>query len=164
MHCVCLSVCLSVLWASQYCFVFQGTVALFDMIEHYESCNRLNISNNRTIGIRGWQACARLMKKVNQWYIQSNLCLIASPPINDIPVPWNNLLTDCTGHYINAVLYFILIFLLFVQQFLLVIYLALKLLKFYWFTLNGWSYIKVCPSKIVACYVHLFQSNHAYII
>ena len=43
---------------------FQGTVALFDMIEHYESCNRLNISNNRTIGVRGWQACARLMKKV----------------------------------------------------------------------------------------------------
>ena len=43
---------------------FQGATALFDMIEYYESCIRLNISYNKTIGVRGWQSCARMMKKV----------------------------------------------------------------------------------------------------
>ena len=29
---------------------------MFDMIEFYESCLKLNISNNSNIGVRGWQA------------------------------------------------------------------------------------------------------------
>lgn len=34
------------------------------MIEYYESAMRLNISYNR-LGPRGWQACSRMIKKVN---------------------------------------------------------------------------------------------------
>ena len=45
-------------------FVLQSAVALFDMVEYYESCTRLNISHNKNIGIRGWQSCARMTKKV----------------------------------------------------------------------------------------------------
>ena len=42
----------------------QGAVALFDMIEYYQSATRLNISYNRNVGPRGWQAFARMLKKV----------------------------------------------------------------------------------------------------
>jgi protein phosphatase 1 regulatory subunit 37 len=31
--------------------------SLFDMIEYYEACNELNISENTNIKSRGWQAC-----------------------------------------------------------------------------------------------------------
>lgn len=42
----------------------QGSSALFDMIEYYESATHLNISFNKHIGIRGWQAAAHMMRKV----------------------------------------------------------------------------------------------------
>lgn len=41
----------------------EGAVALFDMIEYYQSATRLNISYNRNMGPRGWQAFARMLKK-----------------------------------------------------------------------------------------------------
>lgn len=39
-------------------------MALFDMLEYYESATHLNISSNHNISVRGWQACARMIKKV----------------------------------------------------------------------------------------------------
>ncbi|XP_041092228.1 protein phosphatase 1 regulatory subunit 37 [Polyodon spathula] len=42
-----------------------GASALFDMIEYYESATHLNISFNKHIGTRGWQAAAHMMKKTN---------------------------------------------------------------------------------------------------
>ncbi|XP_032533178.1 protein phosphatase 1 regulatory subunit 37 [Chiroxiphia lanceolata] len=41
-----------------------GASALFDMIEYYESATHLNISLNKHIGTRGWQAAAHMMRKV----------------------------------------------------------------------------------------------------
>nr|XP_020666518.1 protein phosphatase 1 regulatory subunit 37 [Pogona vitticeps] len=41
-----------------------GASALFDMIEYYESATHLNISFNKHIGTRGWQAAAHMMRKV----------------------------------------------------------------------------------------------------
>lgn len=41
----------------------EGAVAIFDMIEYYESASHLNISGNQNISIRGWQACSRMIKK-----------------------------------------------------------------------------------------------------
>ncbi|KAF1672039.1 PPR37 phosphatase, partial [Pygoscelis papua] len=43
----------------------QGASALFDMIEYYESATHLNISFNKHIGTRGWQAAAHMMRKTN---------------------------------------------------------------------------------------------------
>ncbi|XP_047568041.1 protein phosphatase 1 regulatory subunit 37 isoform X3 [Lutra lutra] len=40
-----------------------GASALFDMIEYYESATHLNISFNKHIGTRGWQAAAHMMRK-----------------------------------------------------------------------------------------------------
>lgn len=37
---------------------------MFDMLDFYESTIHLNISSNNDIGTRGWQACARTLKKV----------------------------------------------------------------------------------------------------
>ncbi|GAB0092526.1 hypothetical protein DMENIID0001_075260 [Sergentomyia squamirostris] len=37
--------------------------AMFDMIEFYEATNELDISENRAITHRGWQACAAMIKK-----------------------------------------------------------------------------------------------------
>uniref|UniRef100_A0A8V0Y854 Protein phosphatase 1 regulatory subunit 37 n=1 Tax=Gallus gallus TaxID=9031 RepID=A0A8V0Y854_CHICK len=42
-----------------------GASALFDMIEYYESATHLNISCNKHIGTRGWQAAAHMMRKTN---------------------------------------------------------------------------------------------------
>lgn len=42
----------------------EGSVALFDMVEYYESATHLNISCNKNIEVRGWQACSRMIKKV----------------------------------------------------------------------------------------------------
>ncbi|MGH0161410.1 UNVERIFIED_CONTAM: hypothetical protein FKN15_041266 [Acipenser sinensis] len=42
-----------------------GASALFDMIEYYESATHLNVSFNKHIGTRGWQAAAHMMKKTN---------------------------------------------------------------------------------------------------
>lgn len=41
----------------------EGSVALFDMVEYYEAAVHLNISSNPNIGVRGWQACSRMIKK-----------------------------------------------------------------------------------------------------
>lgn len=46
------------------CLRPQGASALFDMIEYYESATHLNISFNKHIGTRGWQAAAHMMRKV----------------------------------------------------------------------------------------------------
>ncbi|NXF55903.1 PPR37 phosphatase, partial [Oceanites oceanicus] len=42
-----------------------GASALFDMIEYYESATHLNISFNKHIGTRGWQAAACMIRKTN---------------------------------------------------------------------------------------------------
>ncbi|XP_056296381.1 protein phosphatase 1 regulatory subunit 37 isoform X2 [Pseudoliparis swirei] len=42
-----------------------GATALFDMIEYYESATHLNISFNKHIGSRGWQAAAHMMRKTS---------------------------------------------------------------------------------------------------
>ncbi|KAK2501525.1 hypothetical protein MC885_007291 [Smutsia gigantea] len=42
-----------------------GTSALFDMIEYYESATHLNISFNKHISTRGWQAAAHMMRKTS---------------------------------------------------------------------------------------------------
>lgn len=42
------------------------------MIEYYESATHLNISFNKHIGTRGWQAAAHMMRKVGTsapWHI-----------------------------------------------------------------------------------------------
>ncbi|KAL8619651.1 hypothetical protein ACOMHN_019706 [Nucella lapillus] len=41
----------------------ETAVAWFDMIEYYESTCYLNISFNKNIGVRGWQACSRLIRR-----------------------------------------------------------------------------------------------------
>ena len=38
-------------------------VQLFDVIEYYESCTHLNLSNNRANGIQGYQALTRYLRK-----------------------------------------------------------------------------------------------------
>lgn len=43
------------------------------MIEYYESATHLNISFNKHIGTRGWQAAAHMMRKVGA------PCLCLSP-------------------------------------------------------------------------------------
>ncbi|KAJ7990422.1 hypothetical protein DPEC_G00300140 [Dallia pectoralis] len=42
-----------------------GASAVFDMIEYYESATHLNISFNKHIGTRGWQAAAHMLRKTN---------------------------------------------------------------------------------------------------
>jgi protein phosphatase 1 regulatory subunit 37 len=42
----------------------ESSVALFDMVEYYEAAVHLNISGNENIGVRGWQACSRMLKRV----------------------------------------------------------------------------------------------------
>lgn len=41
----------------------EGAVTIFDMIEYYESCMKLNISYSKNLGQRGWQACSRMIRK-----------------------------------------------------------------------------------------------------
>ncbi|CAL4073809.1 unnamed protein product, partial [Meganyctiphanes norvegica] len=41
----------------------ESAIPLFDMIEFYDSSTQLNISCNSKIGVRGWQACARMLKR-----------------------------------------------------------------------------------------------------
>ncbi|XP_072286972.1 protein phosphatase 1 regulatory subunit 37 [Pyxicephalus adspersus] len=52
----------------------QGASALFDMIEYYESATHLNISFNKHIGTRGWQAAAHMMRKVGV-YVCKCVCV-----------------------------------------------------------------------------------------
>ena len=47
-----------------------AAVALFDMIEYYESTNTLSISCVSGLGPRSWQACSRLIKKVSNVIIR----------------------------------------------------------------------------------------------
>ncbi|NXE16663.1 PPR37 phosphatase, partial [Lophotis ruficrista] len=42
-----------------------GAASLFDTIEYYESATHLNISFNRRIGARGWQAAAQMLRKTS---------------------------------------------------------------------------------------------------
>ncbi|KAK7103839.1 hypothetical protein V1264_018657 [Littorina saxatilis] len=41
----------------------ESAVAWFDMIEFYESAVHFNISFNKNISVRGWQACSRLIRR-----------------------------------------------------------------------------------------------------
>lgn len=41
-----------------------SATALFDMIEYYEACNELNISENPNIKNRGWQSCKYTKQQV----------------------------------------------------------------------------------------------------
>ncbi|XP_033105040.1 protein phosphatase 1 regulatory subunit 37-like isoform X3 [Anneissia japonica] len=43
----------------------ESSAALFDMVEFYESAIKLVVASNRNIGIRGWQAAGRMMKKTS---------------------------------------------------------------------------------------------------
>lgn len=51
--------------------------SLFDMIEYYEACNELNISENPNIKNRGWLACKCIIIFINtlNYYIYSDLFL-----------------------------------------------------------------------------------------
>ncbi|CAG5131411.1 unnamed protein product, partial [Candidula unifasciata] len=58
-------------------------VALFDMIEYYESACQLNISFNKNIQARGWQACSRLVRRTpNLTYLDVRSC-----DLNDRNIP-----------------------------------------------------------------------------
>jgi len=47
------------------------------MLDFYESAICLNISSNNDIGTRGWQACARTLKKViGKYKFRNNAFLI----------------------------------------------------------------------------------------
>ncbi|KAI8744502.1 protein phosphatase 1 regulatory subunit 37 [Biomphalaria glabrata] len=49
--------------------------ALFDMIEYYETACQLNISFNKNIQARGWQACSRLVRRTpNLTYLDIRNC------------------------------------------------------------------------------------------
>ncbi|GFO12019.1 protein phosphatase 1 regulatory subunit 37 [Plakobranchus ocellatus] len=57
--------------------------ALFDMIEYYESACQLNISFNKNISVRGWQACARLVRRTpSLTYLDMRSC-----ELNDRTIP-----------------------------------------------------------------------------
>jgi protein phosphatase 1 regulatory subunit 37 len=38
---------------------------LFDVIEYYESCTHMNLSNHRSIGFQGYQALTKYLRKTN---------------------------------------------------------------------------------------------------
>lgn len=40
-----------------------SATALFDIIEYYEAANEIDISENRNITNRGWQACINMVKR-----------------------------------------------------------------------------------------------------
>lgn len=40
-----------------------SAAALFEMIEYYEAANEIDISENRNITNRGWQACINMVKR-----------------------------------------------------------------------------------------------------
>lgn len=58
-----------------------SATAIFDMIEYYEACNELNISENTNIKNRGWQSC-----KSNLWerHLSANNIVITLSGINMI--------------------------------------------------------------------------------
>lgn len=52
--------------------------ALFDMIEYYEAANELDISENRNISNRGWQACISMVKKSQNLQVLSVRAIVLS--------------------------------------------------------------------------------------
>jgi hypothetical protein len=52
----------------QMLFLFQGAMAIFEMMDFYESANRLIVSHNGKLGCRAWIACSKMMKKVKSSY------------------------------------------------------------------------------------------------
>lgn len=57
---------LKLIWYHLFVVVvfYQSAVALFDMVEYYESACKVNIAFNKNISGRGWQGCARMIRKV----------------------------------------------------------------------------------------------------
>ena len=55
----------------------QGLIALFDMIEYYEAASHVSFAAQKNMTTRGWQACCRMIKRVNinhqVRYINSNV-------------------------------------------------------------------------------------------
>ena len=56
---------------------------MFDMIEYYHSATRLNISYNK-IGLRGWQACSRMLKKVQNTILKQVTGMVMSVLSNTV--------------------------------------------------------------------------------
>lgn len=66
---------LKLIWYHLFVVVvfYQSAVALFDMVEYYESACKVNIAFNKNISGRGWQGCARMIRKVcDKKYIQNS--------------------------------------------------------------------------------------------
>lgn len=63
--------CLVFWWmvSPMHCALFQGAMALFEMIDFYESATRLVVSQNGKLGCRAWITCSKMMKKVRLWSI-----------------------------------------------------------------------------------------------
>lgn len=86
---------------NKFFFCFQSAVALFDMIEFYDSTCQLNISFNKNIGLRGWQACSKLIRRVGSL---SDIDLSVAWSLSACIVPchivrcsvWNHSLQDHT--------------------------------------------------------------------
>lgn len=64
----------------------KGATALFDMIEFYESASHLCIANNKSIGVMGWQALCRTLKrvKISFWSTHSITCFFIRPLASNI--------------------------------------------------------------------------------
>jgi len=46
----------------------QSAIALFEMVEYYESVIHLKLAYNKNLGLRAWAAAARMIRKVsNKW-------------------------------------------------------------------------------------------------
>lgn len=52
-----------------------SATAIFDMIEYYEACNELNISENINIKNRGWQSCKYLIFECQLLSVRLNLLI-----------------------------------------------------------------------------------------
>ncbi|PWA20379.1 hypothetical protein CCH79_00003870 [Gambusia affinis] len=61
----------------------RGASALFDMIEYYESATHLNISFNKHIGTRGWQAAAHMMRKLH--FFGFSQVSLSTEPLSSFP-------------------------------------------------------------------------------
>lgn len=55
------------------------------MIEYYESATHLNISFNKHIGTRGWQAAAHMMRKVGPAQAGRDRDVWGAPPQARLP-------------------------------------------------------------------------------
>lgn len=59
-----LVMCLCYRVSFKHYVLYQGAMAIFEMIDFYESTARLIVSNNGKLGGRAWLACSKMMKKV----------------------------------------------------------------------------------------------------